>query len=182
MLAYRNVAGNVVEIQVDVDPSGTPLLPRDTTTDPKPAPLADHYVTVVDHSWVQIPVTQSWSEFSYLKQQALQKLSTYKAWYIDQPVNIAGVKYDADEAARARLTQAIVIYNTNGYLPPAWISFDNTPVVLTVIADLIAIVNGVQSAFSTRFFEMDAIRGQINAAANEAALAAITIPQVPVGI
>ena len=179
MLAYRNIAGNVVEITVDLDPQGIPLLPPDTTVDARPEPLEGHYVTVVDHVWVQIPIAQAWSEFTYLKQQALEKLSAYKAWYLDQAVEVGGVKYDADEASRARLTQAIVIYNANGYLPPAWISFDDTPVALTTLADLMAIVNGVQAAFATRFFETNDIKQQIMAAPDEATLSGIVVPQIP---
>lgn len=179
MKAYRNLGGNVVEIEVDVDVNGQPILPPDTTVDPRPEPLPGHYVTVVGNEWVQIPIPQEYFEFSYKKQLALEKLSKYKNWYLDQPVEHAGKKFDADEVARNRLTQALVIYNTNNYLPPAWITEDNQPFALNSINDLLGIINAVQTAFSTRFFEMDAIRQQILAAQNDEELDAVKIPQIP---
>lgn len=179
MKAFRNVAGTVVEIDVDVDPNGQPILPPDTTTAEKPAAQDGHYVTVVGNVWVQIPIAQEVIAFEYRKQKALETLSRYKAWYLDQPVNHNGVMFDGDEQARARLTQALVVHNANSYLPPVWIAADNSPQPLADINALIAIVSDVQTAFATRFYEMDLIRQQIIAAADEVALAAINIPVVP---
>ena len=36
MKAFRNLAGNVVEIDIDLDLDGNPILPPDTTTDLRP--------------------------------------------------------------------------------------------------------------------------------------------------
>jgi hypothetical protein len=179
MKAYRNIGGNVVEIDVDVDPSGNPLLPPDTTIDPEPAPIADHYNTVVGNAWVQIPYPTEYKTFEYQKQLALEKLKKYKDWYLNQPVDVNGTPFDSDEVARNRLTQALVIYNQTAYLPPAWIDANDTPVPLTIIDDLLAIVSGVQNAFSTKFFEVDTIRQDIMAAADQTALDAIVVPEVP---
>lgn len=179
MKAFRNVAGTVVEIDVDVDLQGQPILPPDTTVDEKPAAQAGHYVTVVGKVWVQIPQPQEVIAFDYQKQQALEKLATYKGYYLELPTLFNGVMFDADSEARARLTQALVIYNEIGYLPPSWIAADNSSVGLSTIDDLKAIVGAVQTAFSTRFFEMDSIRQQIIGAMNEANLAAIVIPVIP---
>ena len=179
MKAFRNIAGTVVEIDVDVDLSGQPILPPDTTVDAKPEAQPGHYVTVVGKSWVQIPIPQEVIAFDFKKQQALEKLGKYKTYYFEQPTEVNGVKFDADSEARARLTQALVIYNEVGYLPPAWIAADNTPVPLANVGELKVIVGGVQQAFSTRFFEMDAIRQQIISSADEAALDAVEIPTVP---
>jgi len=106
-------------------------------------------------------------------------LGVYKAWYFEQPTTHMGVTFDADEQARNRLTQALVIESTSGYLPPAWIAADNSQFPLAAKADLVGIVTAVQTAFSTRFFEMDVVRQQILAADNDAVLAAIVIPSVP---
>lgn len=179
MKAFRNVAGTVVEIDVDVDLQGQPILPPDTTVQAKPVAQAGHYVTVVGNAWVQIPQPQEVIAFEYQKQQALEKLSKYKAYYFEQPTEINGVLFDADEQARNRLTQNLVVNSASGYLPPAWIAADNTPYPIAALADLMEIVNGVQQAFSTRFFEMDTLRQQILAAADEAALAAVVIPVIP---
>ena len=179
MKAFRNIAGTVVEIEVDVDPNGQPILPPDTTVDAKPAAEAGHYVTVVGNAWVQIPQPQEVIAFEYQKQQALEKLAKYKAYYFEQPTEINGVLFDADEQARNRLTQNLVVNGSSGYLPPVWIAADNSQYPIATLADLMDIVNGVQAAFATRFFEMDTLRQQILAAADEAALAAIVIPSVP---
>lgn len=179
MKAFRNVGGSVTEIEVDVSPDGNPLLPPDTTVDHKPEALQGHYVTVVGNSWVQIPVPVEHFEFSYKKQLALEKLAKYKAWYTEQPVNHNSVAFDGDELSRARLIQALVINSATGYLPPAWVTYNNSVYPITVIADLIGIINAVQTAFATRFFEMNNIREAIKEAVNESALAAINIPQIP---
>jgi hypothetical protein len=52
MKAYRNIAGVVHEIQVDIGLDGQPILPPDTTVDPRPEPQPGHYVTVVGNAWV----------------------------------------------------------------------------------------------------------------------------------
>ena len=179
MKGYRNVGNAIVEIDVDIDTRGRPILPPDSTVDPKPEAQDGHYVTIVGNSWVQIAKPVEYIAFDYKKQQALEKLSQYRSWYIEQTVEVNGIVYDADDQARNRLIQALVIYNATNYLPPAWIAADNTPQPLATIADLQAIITGVQTAFSTRFFECDSIRQQIIAAETEEALAAIEVPVIP---
>jgi hypothetical protein len=179
MKAFRNVGGNVVEVEIDTDLNGHPILPPDTTTDPRPEAQEGHYVTVVGDKWVQIAIPVPFVTFETKKQDAHKKLKAYRAWYLEQPIIHEGVKFDADEQARARLTQALTINGANGYLPPAWIAFDNTPFPLAAVADLVNLVNAVQVAFSNRFFETAAIRDQIINATTEEQLAAITVPVVP---
>lgn len=179
MKAFRNVGGNVIEIEVDVDAQGVPLLPKDTTVDARPVPTAGNYVTVVGNAWVQIPLPVENFEFSYKKQLALEKLAAYKAWYLDQPVVHATVSFDGDEQARSRLIQALVINGATGYLPPAWVAADNSVFPIAVLADLTGLINAVQTAFATRFFEMDAIRQQLKASPDEATLNAVVIPVKP---
>lgn len=179
MKAFRNIGGTVVEIDVDVDPDGQPILPPDTTVDEKPDAQPGHYVTVVGNSWVQIPLPQEFITFEYKKQQALEKLAKYKAYLFEQPVEINGVMFDANEKARNRLTQALVINTASGYLPPFWITANNSQHPITTLDDLKEIINGVQTAFATRFFQMDTLRQQILAATNEDELNAIEIPTIP---
>lgn len=179
MKAYRNVAGNVVEVEVDVGIDGQPILPPDTTTDERPEAQEGHYVTVVGKVWVQIPIPQPFTSFETKKAEALVKMRKYRDWYLEQPVEHSGVKFDGDDIARARLTQALVINTANGYLPPAWVAYDNSLFPIADLAALQALVNTVQVAFSNRFFEMSTLRDQITAAADETALTAITIPSVP---
>jgi len=179
MKAWRNFGDALVEIEVDVSTSGQPILPPDTTIAPRPDPLEGYYVTVVGNEWVQIPIPQEFTLFETKKQVKLEEIRKYRAWYLEQPVDYNGLTFDADEQSRNRLTQALLIYQTNGYLPPAWIAFDNTSYTLTVIDDLMGIINAVQTAFSTRFFETDAIRRQVIDAATEADLEAVVIPKLP---
>lgn len=179
MKAFRNIGGNIVEIEVDVGPDNVPLLPPDTTVDPRPDPLPGHYVTVVGNSWVQIPIPQEFTTFEYKKQKALEALKKYKEWYLEQPVEHNGVLFDADETARIRLTQALVVHSASSYLPPYWITANNDLYPIENLSDLMGIVNAVQTAFTTRFFEMDGIRRQILNASNEEELNAINIPTIP---
>lgn len=182
MKAYRNIAGEVREIEVDIGLDGTPILPPDTTVDPRPEPMAGHYVTVVDNAWVQIEIPVYVESFESKKAKVLAQIAAYRAWYLDQPVEVGGVKYDADEMARTRLTQALVMFTEMAYLPPVWIAFDNSEVAIADIAALKTIVGGVQTAFSTRFYECATLRGQVLTAATEEALAAVVVPTVPTGL
>lgn len=179
MRAFRNIGGSIVEVEVDFGLDNQPILPPDTTVDAKPEATAGHYVTVVGNSWVQIPIAEEVVAFEYQKQKAMAKLSTYKEYLLEQPITHDSVSFDADEKARARLTQALVINTASSYLPPAWIAADNSSYALADLAALMGIVTAVQTAFATRFFEMDAIRQAITAATNEAELNAVVIPTVP---
>ncbi|EKD89622.1 MAG: hypothetical protein ACD_33C00026G0002 [uncultured bacterium] len=179
MLAFRNVGGTVVEIEVDVDGNGAALLPPDTTVDAKPAADAGHYVTVVGNAWVQIPIPEEVISFEYKKQLALQKLSKYKEWYLNQPVTFNGHSFDADETSKNRLIQAVTINTLTTYLPPAWIDADNQAYALTTVADLVAIIAAIATEFSTKFFELNATRDSILAAIDDAALALVVIPEIP---
>lgn len=179
MKAFRNVAGSIIEIDVDIDPTGQPILPPDTTIAQRPEPQPGHYVTVIDHDWVQILIPEEYISFEYRKQQALDTLSHYKNWYLEQPIEHNGIVFDADGQARNRLTQAMVVHTVNGYLPPVWIANDNSPQPLDNIEALKNIITAVQTAFTTRFFEMDTIRQQIIVATDEVTLDAIRIPTIP---
>lgn len=177
MKAWRNLNGNVVEIEVDISKSGNPILPPDTTVAERPAELEGHYLTVVGNEWVHIPVTVQEVSFETKKAAALVELKQYRDWYLDQPVEHAENTFDADEQARNRLIQALVIFNETAYLPPAWITFDNQAFPLSVIDDLKGLIAVVQSAFSSRFFEMNSLREAILAAQDDEALNAIVIPK-----
>jgi hypothetical protein len=179
MKAWRNLYGQVVEIDVDVDPQGNPLLPPDTTTDPKPEPLEGHYVTVVGREWVQIPIPVVTYDFSYLQQQALDRLNRYKAWYLNQPVEVNGRPFDNDETARARVSQAILAHQLTGFLPEFWVDANNQRYPINSVDDLKTIAVALQDSFNTRFVETNTIRQQILAATTEDQLNAVEIPTIP---
>lgn len=176
MKAFRNLAGNVVEITVDVGLDGQPILPPDTTVDPRPEPLPGHYVTVVGKEWVQIEIPVVFETLESKIARKLEAIGKYRDWLTEQPVEVNGVKFDADEQARSRLTQSLVINSTLDYLPPAWISYDNTPQPLATVDDLKTIVQAVQTAFATRFFECDTLRQAAKAATTEAELDLVVVP------
>ena len=176
MKAHRNLGGTVIEIDVDTDPNGMPILPPDTTTDPKPEALEGHYVTVVGNAWVQIPVPQVVVSFDTKKQQKLEQFRRYRERYMESNVTHAGMEFEGDEITRSRLTQALVVYQTMGELTPAWISADKTPYPINAVEDLQALATTVHAAFKARFFEMENLRQQILAASDEAALDAVVIP------
>ena len=179
MKAWRNIAGVVQEVEIDVGIDGNPIYPPDTTTDARPEALPGHYVTVVDRSWVQIESPVYVESFEAKKTRLLQALSAYRSWHLDQPVTVNDVVFDADDQARQRLTQAVVMYTNMNYLPPAWIAKDNTPYMLEDFEALKAIVAAVQEAFSSRFYECNTVRQQLLAATTEEELSAVTVPSVP---
>lgn len=182
MKAYRNIAGVAVEIEVDIGLDGMPILPPDTTVDARPEPLAGHYVTVVDHAWVQIESPVYVESFESKKTAVVKRIADYRSWSLDQPVDIAGVKFNADDQARSRLTQALVVYAEMAYLPPVWVAFDNTEVPLADIAALKTIVSAVQMAFTTRFYECATLRTRALAATTEAELALVVVPTIPMTV
>lgn len=179
MKAFRNVGGNVIEIDVDVGIDGNPILPPDTTIDPKPADIAGQYTTVVGNAWVHIPIPQQVISFEYKKQQALEKLAAYKKWYLDQPVPYSGAVFDSNEVSRNRLIQALVINTATGYLPPGWVTADNNSFPIPDLAALKNLIAAIQTAFATKFYEMETIRSQVVATTTEADLNLITIPHIP---
>lgn len=181
MKAYRNIGGVVREVDVDVGLDNLPILPPDTTVQPRPDPLPGHYVTVVDHSWVQIPVTVYVEAFSSKKQKKLDAMRMYKAWYMDQPVDVGGTLFDGDKNSRDLMAQALLLAREINSVPPFWVTNANTPYPLATIDDLKVIVTAVHNAFSTRFYTCEQLRAQIFAATTEAELDAVAIPQIPRG-
>ena len=179
MKAYRNIAGEVREIQVDIGINGQPILPPDTTVDPRPEPLPGHYVTVVGDKWVQIEIPVYVEAFETKKQKKLDAIAKYRDWYLDQPVEFQGVKFDGDSEARIRLTQALLMAKELEYVPPVWVTYDNSEFPLPdfeTMKDLVAVVT---QAFSTRFYECSVMRAQAMAAEDLAALDAVQVPAIP---
>lgn len=178
MKAYRNIAGNVVEIDIDIDLAGNPILPPDTTVDPRPDAQPGHYVTVVGRNWVQIPIPVQVKSLELLRSEALQKVQAYRNWYLEQPVIHEGILFDGDETARVRLSQAVIVAEAGGQVPPAWITYNNQAFPLSGYPALKALTISVITAFGNRFFEANAIREAIMQAPDEAALASIAIPTI----
>lgn len=176
MKAFRNFHGDVCEIDIDVGADGVPILPPDTTVDPRPETLEGHYTTVVGNAWVQIERAVLFEVFETKQQRKIAEIGKYRNWYTEQPVDVNGVKFDADDQARTRLTQALVINTTLAYLPPAWITYDNSLFPLAAIEDLVNLVAVIHTAFATRFFECNVLRQAAMAATDEAALDAVVIP------
>lgn len=179
MKAFRNVGGTVREIQVDVGLNGQPILPPDTTVDPRPDPLPGHYVTVVGNAWVQIEVPVYVESFDSKKAKALDRVRQYRDWKLEQPVDVNGVLFDGDDKARTRLTQALVMFKELNYLPPVWVDYNDASVTISSIDDLKTIVAAVTAEFSARFYETDTLRAQVAATTTEEELNAIVIPEVP---
>lgn len=176
MKAFRNFQGDVREVDIDVGIDGLPILPPDTTIDPRPEAIADHYVTVVGTSWVQILKPVLFEIFDTIKQRKMDDIRKYRQWLVEQPIMFNGMKFDADDTARVRMTQALVMNSTVGYLPPVWVAYDNELYPLTTAADLVNLVAATMGAFATRFFECNVLREAATAATNQEELDAVLIP------
>lgn len=179
MKAYRNIAGVVHEIQVDIGLNGQPILPPDTTVDPRPEPQPGHYVTVVGNAWVQIEIPVAFESLDTKKDAVLKRIAAYRDWLLDQPVDVDGVLFDGDKNARDRLTQALVMFREINYLPPTWVAHDNSEAPLADDAALRNIAGKVATAFSQRFYECDTLRAYALAAEDEVALTAVVVPAIP---
>lgn len=181
MNAYRRFAsGEIKQIKVDVDKNGNPILPADTTVDPRPDPAPGYYVTVVDNTWVQIltPVPPAPS-LEQLKQEAIAKLSKWKEWVLEQPVNYQGQSFDADDVARNRLTQAVTLLSIGAPHPAAWVTYDNSVYDVEDAQDLTNLALVVANIFQERFTQATALRAAIDAATTESELEAVVIPAIP---
>lgn len=179
MKAFRNINGTVTEITVDIDLNGNPILPPDTTVDPRPQLLDGHYLTVVGNSWVQIPIVVQEVTLDDLKREKMEFIKNWADNLLEQPIVYEGIEFDADEKARARISQAIVTYNTTEYLPAAWITRDNTAYNISSFEDLKGLGAAIASAFTERFFTGAALRAQVLEATSEAELNAIELPPMP---
>lgn len=175
MKAFRLYNGVINETDVDVDPGGNPILPPDTTVDPRPDELAGHYLTIQGNSWVQIEIVPP--SLFQLKNDKMMAFEVYRQKYMDKPVEVNGVMFDADSTARERLTQALVMNTAFAYLPPVWITHDNSAYPLADLDALKAIALAVQTAFANRFYEIVGIRDSISNASTKEELEAIVIPE-----
>ena len=177
MKASRLYNGMISEIDVDVDGvTGEPILPPDTTVDPRPPEVEGQYLTIEGNQWKYIEIVQP--SLFQLKQNKMIQFEEFRQAYMDRPVTVAGADFDADDTARTRLTQALVMYRDFNYLPPVWIRHDNGAHPLASIDDLKAIAQAVMTAFSTRFYEIVAIRDAISNAATKEELEAVVIPAI----
>lgn len=176
MKAFRNFQGDVREIDIDIGIDGLPILPPDTTIDPRPEAIEDHYVTVVGTAWVQILKPVLFEIFETIKQRKIDDIRKYRQWLVEQPVVFNGMKFDADDTARVRMTQALVMNSTVGYLPSVWVAYYNELYPLADASDLVKLVAAVMGAFATRFFECNVLREAATAATDQAGLDAVVIP------
>lgn len=180
MKAFRNVAGQVVEIEIDLDLAGNPILPPDTTTDHAPSIPEGHYATVVGDRWVVIAKPVQIVTFEMKKQSKLDQLSRYRKWTLDQPVEHDGRTFDADETARSRVTQALVSFQALGELPAGWIDANNEVYPVPTVEVLSALALAISTAFQQRFFETATLRTSIMEATTEDELDLIEFPTIPV--
>jgi hypothetical protein len=181
MKAFRLYNGSIIEFEVDVDKNGNPLLPPNTTIDPKPAVMPGHYLTISGNTWKQVPIPVHVPSFEERRNKKLDDLKSIKEAYLNQPVEYNGRKFDADSFARDNLTQAIVVYRETNYLPPYWVDYDNQQYTISSVDDLKGILSAVQTAYSNRFYELDNVRQALLSATTEADLDAITIPTLDLG-
>jgi hypothetical protein len=178
---WRNPQPEVIVQELfDVAPDGTPLLPDNATVTPPPEyKVGTQYLAIVKNTWYVIDRPVQVFTLDYLKQKKLEELDNYKQWYLNQPATYDNHKFDADETSKNRLIQAYNTYQITNQLPPAWIDADNTPYAITSIDQIKGIITAIAAQFQTRFFECNTLRGQIMAAADETALNAVVIPNMP---
>lgn len=179
MQAFRNVNGSVREITIDVDLNGNPILPPNTTVDPRPEEQPGHYLTVVGTEWVQIPIPVTEITLEQAQKEACDRLKIWRDWYLDQPVEFDTSMFDADAEARTRLTQAVTLNAIGVPLPAGWVTEDNGFYPFADFEALKSLALAVSTAFTDRFFEAVTIRNSITATTTKAELEAITIPQIP---
>jgi hypothetical protein len=170
----------IIQEQFDVAPDGTPLLPDNATVTPPPEyNTGTQYLAIVKNTWHVIDRPTPVFTLDYLKQKKLEELSRYKESYLNEPVTYDGHKFDADENSKNRLIQTYNTYQITNQLPPAWIDANNNAYPITSIDQIKGIIAAIAAQFQTRFFECNALRGQIMNAADEAALRAVVIPRLP---
>lgn len=179
MKAFRNIGGRVVEIDIDVDLTGNPILPPDTTTDKPPSIPEGHYSTVVGDRWVVIANPIQTVTFEMKQQEQLEKLKEYRAWLLEQPIEHDGRQFDGDETARARVSQALVSFQSLSVLPDGWFDLDNQLYEVPTYEDLCALALSIAGAFQSRFFETALIRTSIMESTTLEELELVECPGIP---
>lgn len=180
MKAFRNFSGIIKEIDIDVSPSGEPLLPPDTTVDPKPEDREGHYLSVVGTKWVYIPFTEVQETLDQIRNRKFIQLATYKEWYFNTPVKYDEVLFDGDESSRNRLSQALQVYNQTKVVPTNWVNYKNDFYAFDGDKDkFINLVLTVLQAFNNRHIEMNVIRDKILKAESIEELYNIQVPAKP---
>lgn len=181
MKAFRNFSGQIKEIDIDVSPSGEPLLPQDTTVDPRPDDKEGYYLSVVGTKWVYIPYKAPEETIDQIRNRRFVQLAGYKDWYFTTPVKFDDVLFDADEESRARLAQNLQIFNLTGKIPSSWISYTNEPYPLNDDKDKFTnLVLTVLQTFNNRHIEMNVIRDKILKAETIQELNEIQVPSKPI--
>lgn len=178
MKAFRKKNGVITEIQVDVGRNGEPLLPPNTTVEPKPLLLEGHFLDIVNGEWQQFPEHVHVETLEEAKDKACKQLAVYRDWVIDRPVEHEGKLFDADETARTRLTGAVTAHGIGEALPSVWVAKDNSLFPIKTIADLQALAAKVYSEFNSRFSYVTDLRLQILAAETLTELEALEMPVV----
>ena len=175
----RTPDGSIKEILIDLDRNGNPILPSNTTIDPRPQANEGHYVTVVGDKWVQIPITPPREvTLEELKDDKCDVLAAYKDWLLEQPVYMDDVLYDADSVSRDRLTQAVLLSELGGPVVEVWVDANGIPRPIADhnhIKNLSFLVAGV---FQQRFTALTGMRLAIIAATSVEELDAIVIPEI----
>lgn len=180
MKAYSKTPSGVVEeILIDLDRNGNPILPPDTTLDPRPQPREGHRVTVIGDKWVQIPVTPPREvTLEELIDNKCDVLRTYRDWLLEQTFFFNDVEFDADDVARARVTQAMLLVELGGPSPDVWIDANNQPYSVENPEELKELAFGIANIFQERFNAATAIRDAILACTSKEELDAIVIPSI----
>lgn len=175
----RTPAGNIQEILIDLDRNGNPILPPDTTTDPRPQAKEGHRVTVVGNKWVQVPITPPREvTLEEYKDNKCKALSAYKDWLLEQPVYMGDVLYDADDVARSRLTQTVLLSEVGGTVPEVWLDANNMPQPVADVDTIKTLSFLVADIFQARFTALTQMRAVIQAAASKEEVDAVVIPQI----
>ena len=175
----RTPDGSIKEILIDLDRNGNPILPSNTTIDPRPQANEGHYVTVVDDKWVQIPITPPREvTLEELKDEKRKVLAAYKDWFLEQPVYMGEVLYDGDSVARDRLTQAVLLAELGGPVAESWVDANDIPRPIVDQDHIKNLSFQVAGVFQQRFTVLTGIRLAIIEATSVEELDAIVIPEI----
>ena len=124
--AWRKDGNGYKEVMVNIDPvNNIPLLPPNTTTDPKPEEHNNMFLTVRDNYWIYLPKNPVESEVPIDTLAVTRGVlkANYDKWkdaYVDAPFYHDGFVLHNDLIARTNILGAFVAFKFHDRMPPKW--------------------------------------------------------------
>lgn len=179
MLAYRKSGEDgYIEIEVDVNSKGEPLLPEDATVEPPPPYKKGHSLTIENNEWVYIknpePKKPTIEEMRYLKNILF---TPWSQEFLNQAFIYDGEIYVNDARFREMLNSSISAHREWGTLPDFWVTAEDK-IIKPVTKDFLDGIGKVAyQAHQKSMLEVVEIKNFINTCTDVDELSKLEFPE-----